>query len=438
MSALKAKRAEYAKLAAEVIAAKQKIDASVVDGKVTAASSEVEAATAKARQAVALQEEIDGLEAQEQVEQRSREIPKSRTPGDATQGGQKGKHVRMSIGRAVVQSKGYRDFIKAGKPRQDTTFTNLHGSLSKGYALLSPEEAKDFDAENTPLSIIGDGEDDIVVRPMRDPELVRFEEPRQLALRDLLNVSPTSSDTIQWLRLKAVTRGAAIVPPTTAKPYMNVEFEKKTTAVKTLAVLSKLTEQQIEDAPQLMSIIDQEMRRDLRELEEEEILWGDGTGDHFDGLFHDATVPSFSRAGVGDTLIDTIRRMRTDIRLQRLTPSGVLAHPLDWEAIELEKGDDERYVWAVIQTPLGPRIWGMPVVESESAQDPTTGQRIIVVADWARGATLWDRHDIRAAVGFVDDDFARNLRTMRVENRLAFGIKRPTAFVKHETQAAES
>jgi hypothetical protein len=437
MSALKKAQEKFHALLRDLDEGQKKLDAAAKN-ETKLQQSEIDAIHAKAKEAFDMQEEVEKLEKIHDLTEKGREVVNPRTPGEAVKAAKSGKHVRMSIGQAVIASKGYRDFIKAGKPKSDTTFTNLHASLAKGYAVLSPEQMKDFDAEDTPLSIIGSGVDDIVVRPMRDPELVRFEESRELSLRDLLNVSPTSSDTIQWLRLKAVTRAAAVVPPTTAKPYMNLEFEKKTTAVKTLAVLAKVTEQQIEDAPQLMSIIDNEMRRDLRELEEEQILWGDGQGDNFDGIFLDPLIPDFERAVSGDTLVDTIRRMRTDIRLKRLRPSGALVHPLDWEEIELLKGNDDRYLWGMIETLRGPRIWSMPVVESESAEDPNTGQRIVVVADWARGATLWDRHDIRVALGFVDDDFARNLRTMRAENRLAFGVKRFDAFVRHETETASS
>jgi HK97 family phage major capsid protein len=434
--ALTIAREKFNALLREVDDGQKKLDAAAKN-ETKLQQSEVDAIHAKAKEAFDMQSEVEKLERLHALSEKSREVVTPRTPGEAKDAAKKGKHVRMSLGQAVIGSPGYRAFLKNGMPQQDTRIAQVYGSLAKGIAILSPEQMKAFDANESPLAVIGDGEDDIVVRPMRDPEVVRFEEPRMLSLRDLLNVSPTSSDTIQWLRLKEVNRAAKVVPPTTAKPYMNIEFEKKTTAIKTLAVLAKVTEQQIEDAPQLMQIIDTEMRRDLRELEEEEILWGDGTGDHFDGLFHDATVPVFDRDTSG-TKVDIIRRMRTDIRLKRLTPSGVLIHPLDWEEIELLKGNDDRYVWGLVDTLRGPRIWSMPVVESESAENPETGDRLIVVADWARGATLWDRHDIRVALGWVNNDFGENLRTVRAENRLGFGVKRPTAFTKYEIEPASS
>src|SRR5690606_24902868 len=99
--------------------------------------------------------------------------------------------------------------------------------------------------------------------------------------------------------------------------------------------------------------------------------------------------------------------------------------PIDWEDAELTKStQDQHYIWGVVQTVRGPQIWSMRVIESDAMTNPDTGERRLVVGDFARGATLYDRHDVRLAVGFVDDDFARNLRTLRAEERLALGVKR--------------
>jgi len=130
----------------------------------------------------------------------------------------------------------------------------------------------------------------------------------------------------------------------------------------------------------------------------------------------------------GETLIDAIRKVKTDLRKNRVEPSAVLIDPLDWETVELEKGTDDRYVWGLVSDLRGPRIWSMRVVESDAMTNPATGERRVLVGDWKRGAILYDRHDVRLAVGYVDDDFARNLRTLRAEERLALAVKRPWAF----------
>ena len=147
------------------------------------------------------------------------------------------------------------------------------------------------------------------------------------------------------------------------------------------------------------------------------------------GLFAAANgIPEFDRAETGDTTIDTIRKMRTDLRKRRVTPSFVAIDPVDWEEVELTKGTDTHYIWGLITDLRGPRIWSMRVVESDAMTNIETGERRILLGDGVRGATLYDRNQVQLAVGFVDDDFARNLRTLRAEERLALAVKRAFAF----------
>ena len=96
--------------------------------------------------------------------------------------------------------------------------------------------------------------------------------------------------------------------------------------------------------------------------------------------------------------------------------------------VPLHGDTDLRYIFGLVETLRGPRIWSLNVVESDGMTHPTTGERRILMGDGIRGATVYDRHQVRLAIGFVDDDFARNLRTLRAEERLALAVKRAFAF----------
>jgi hypothetical protein len=56
------------------------------------------------------------------------------------------------------------------------------------------------------------------------------------------------------------------------------------------------------------------------------------------------------------------------------------------------------------------------------------------VGDFTR-ATLWSRSPASVEVGFQGDDFVRNKRTLLAEERLAFAVRAPKAFIQYETQA---
>lgn len=392
----------------------------------------------KAEEALALQSAVEQYEKRAGIIQKGREIPRDpdlpASRGDRTAA--KGRQF-TTPGHLFVLSDAFKQYRQGGKQgwSAPVSMKSLRGRVplegERAEKMLSELlERKDFTAD-----MLADLGDDAFLPVARDSELVRFEEPEMLQVRDVISTAPTTSDAVRFVRHTATTRGAASQATRGGvKPYLSIDFAPDTVNVETIAVLSKVTEQDIEDAPRLVSYINGEMRLDVRVEEDRQILWGSGANGELDGIYNQLTT-EFARAEVGDTLIDTIRRMRTDIRVRRLSPNAVVLHPIEWEEIELQKGTDERYVWAVVQTAAGPRIWSMSVVETESAENPDTGERRIGVGDWRRAATLYDRHDVRLAVGFVDDDFARNLRTLRAEERVALALKRDFAITYAQTVA---
>lgn len=437
------KKEKLQALLAEIDAGQKRRKENTTDGKCTLPAAELQALAAKAREASTMQDEVDQESADEEVVERmalkARGVAEAHTP--AGRNGTQLVKGYTTLGARVVASAAYKRFLDNGKP-----ITGVEGFF-KGRSLhdtrlplaaLSAEEIKgikDYHAVNTPLSVIGENTFDL---PQRDTDVLRYEERATPNIRDVIRSVSTGASSIRFVKITAVNRGAAPVAPTDKKPYMNVEVDIVDTNVKTIAVLHKVTEQTLEDAPQVQDIVDVEMRLDLRQVEEQQIVWGDGTGENLLGLMAAANGIQAGRTVTDDTLIDKIRRAITDVRKSKLTPNAVVMDPLDWEAIELTKGDDDHYIFAVVQTLAGPRIWGLTAVESDACTNPDTNQRVVLVGDFVRSATIYDRHDVRVQVGFIDDDFGRNLRTIRGEERIAFAVKRPHGIRYIETVAAES
>ena len=206
-------------------------------------------------------------------------------------------------------------------------------------------------------------------------------------------------------------------------------------------------DQQLDDLPMLQGEINTNLLYDLDKRLEELITWGDGVGINFLGFFADPliwacgqmTAAGATRVVAGDTLIDIIRRGITDVRVAGYSPNGVLVHPYDWEAIQLLKATTNAYVWVIVTEAGVSRLWGVPVVETVACEDFQgfeIEQRNLLVGDFVRGATLWDRMQSTISVGWQDDQFVRNMRTILAEFRAAWAIRRPGAFRDYETQAA--
>jgi HK97 family phage major capsid protein len=387
----------------------------------------------KAKEMEELQKHLDQYNRIAGITRAARQVESPTLPTDA-----KGKPriIHTTPGHLFIASDSFRQYRANGKEGWSSKVEVK--SLKAGMVQLVGEEADKFEAKAFDPATLSDLGADAVIQPQLDTEIVRYAEPEILTIRDVLGSAPTTSDSVRYVRHVATTRGAAAQATRGGpKPYLRVAFEAATAAVETIAVLSKVTEQDIDDAPRLVAYINGEMRLDVKVEEDRLLLHGSGAAGEILGLYG-AGITEFDRAVVGDTLIDTIRRMRTDLRRSRVLPNFVAIDPLDWEEIELAKGTDERYVWGLITDLRGPRIWSLRVVESDAMTHPTTGERRVLMGDGIRGATVYDRHDVRLAVGYVDDDFARNLRTLRAEERLALAVKRAYAFKYSVTQAGES
>jgi HK97 family phage major capsid protein len=257
-------------------------------------------------------------------------------------------------------------------------------------------------------------------------------------MRDVLQVGQTNANSVEWVTLTSWTDAAAPVAESATKPEATGATSTASAPVRTLAVWMPVTEQQLQDVPQIQGLIDNELRSDLRALEERQFLYGSGAGENLQGLLTLGGVPSITRTVTNTTNLDRIRIGMTDVLLAGYEPNAVVMHPLDWEAIVLLKATDNRYIWVVVTDPQtgNSRVWGLTVVETTGAKNPANLQRYLLVGDFRRGATVYDRQQAAVQVGYVNDDFIKNKRTIRAEERLAFAIKRPTAFAKYETATA--
>lgn len=390
-----------------------------------------------AAEAQPMQDEIDRNRKTRSVEESEREGKRLQTttlPDDTQPEAKRPTIISpvgyMKMGAFILAHGQVEAFRKAGRPQAPWLLAKVK-DLTQPVVGITAEQLAEF--QKAVPTIAAD-----VIEPQRLSEVVRVTEHDTLTLRDLLDVQRTGSDAVKFTRITAYTRAAAAVARSALKPQAGLTIDAVTESVRTIAVWIPVENQQLDDLPQLRGIIDTELLYDLDKHVEELVIWGDGLGENFEGIAVNPLVLPM-RTEVGDTLIDVARRGITDVRRAGYSPNGIAIDPLDWEDVVLEKGSDNRYVWVVVTEGDTMRLWGVRVVETVAMEDfsgNATEARVMVVGDFARGATLWDREDSSVQVGWQNDQFVRNQRTLLAERRAAFGVKRPGAFRKHETQAA--
>ncbi|MBA8106867.1 phage major capsid protein [Citrobacter sp. Cy234] len=264
-----------------------------------------------------------------------------------------------------------------------------------------------------------------IVAPDRLPGIDT--QPKQrLFIRDLIAPGRTESNTIYWVQQTGFTNNAKAVAENTTKPYSDIAFAEKITPVRTVAHLFKAAKQILDDMPQLQSTIDAELRYGLKYVEEQEILFGDGTGAHLDGIVPQASAFAAAFAVAQQNGIDDLRLAMLQAQLARFPASGHVLHFIDWAKIELTKDSLGRYILANPAALAGPTLWGLPVVATEAA----AFQGKFLTGAFNAGAQIFDREDANVVISTENaDDFEKNMISIRCEERLALAVKRPEAFI---------
>ncbi|AVS12823.1 TPA: phage major capsid protein [Salmonella enterica] len=303
-----------------------------------------------------------------------------------------------------------------------------------GQQVISAEALKTFSASveggkrvSIPVNaaLISSGVAEGVVEPQRLPGIDTTPKQR-LFIRDLIAPGRTSSPAIFWVQQTGFTNKAAVVAENTTKPYSDIAFATKITPVTTIAHMFKASKQILDDFAQLQSTVDAEMRYGLKYVEEQEILFGDGTGVHLHGIVPQASAFSAEFKVEQQNGIDDLRLAMLQAQLARFPASGHVLHFIDWAKIELTKDTLGRYILANPSGLTGPTLWGLPVVATEAA----AFKGKFLTGAFNAGAQIFDREDANVVISTENaDDFEKNMISIRCEERLALAVKRPEAFI---------
>ncbi|RWF70258.1 MAG: phage major capsid protein [Mesorhizobium sp.] len=273
-----------------------------------------------------------------------------------------------------------------------------------------------------------------IVQPQVLPG-IQVAPKQRLFVRDLIPIGQTGAPAIFWVQQTGFTNAARVVSEGTKKPESTITYDTKMTPVTTIAHTFKASKQIMADFAQLRTDVDREMRYGLKYVEEEEILFGDGTGIHLHGIVPQAEAfdPAFSVPN--QNRIDDIRLAMLQSQLARLPATGIVMHYTDWARAELTKDANGQYIFANPLRLAGATLWGLPVVPTEI--EDFLGN--FLTGAFAGGAQIYDREEMNVEIATENvDDFEKNMITMRCEERVALAVFRPESFIYGPFTAAAS
>jgi HK97 family phage major capsid protein len=248
----------------------------------------------------------------------------------------------------------------------------------------------------------------------------------------LITRGTTTSDLIEYVQeLSDWQNNATFVPESqdlTGSQYVKPQsglgtFLRQSTTVRSIAHWIPATKRALSDVGQLRTMIDQFLTWGIQEKIEEQVLNGDGGGENLLGINNQ---PGLSLQPFDTNMLITTRKARTRSQVNGwVVPEAYVMHPIDWESIDLTTDGFDRYYFGGPQNVGAPRLWGLPVVETQRVPEGTayTGS--------FRTCILWDREAVTIqATDSHADFFVRNLVAILAEARLAFAVLRPREIVK--------
>lgn len=249
-----------------------------------------------------------------------------------------------------------------------------------------------------------------------------------LVIEGLIPHIPVTSSSVQYLKASAFTNGAKVVAEGTAKPESTFQFKLATANIETIAHYTKITEQLAQDAPAVQAFINAKMIYGLQLKVDEQLVNGTGTeSSQLTGLLATTNCTDYStdinalKPSI-KTMADFALAIKTKLETNGYAPKYLILNPIDWAGLALMKETGGAYILGGPASVAGKTLWGMSVVTT-----PSMPQGKYLMSDFALGATIFDRQEVAVEIDREQDDFTKNLFTIRVERRLGLAVENPKA-----------
>lgn len=313
-----------------------------------------------------------------------------------------------TFGEMFVADKAFQDF-------KSSIAGNRHAGFRKELAAAPETTQASNSASRTSLAA--------------PTELGLVTDPRQvLNIESLFGRLTVGGSAYQYVKYgytaTDTATGPAVVAEGAAKPEANYAGTIQTGTVKTIAAWTKMTEQMVADDANIVAFINQDMQYQLNKVIDYQIVRGTGSG-QLKGLNQSGNYTDYitgSGFTTGDTVIDLVLKVSAQMRAANINNITLLLNPVDWVKVLTAKNVNKDYLIPGIVDIPTQRIWGIPVILSGSVE---SGK--FHMGDFFAGGKIIERSGIAVEMDREQDDFTKNLMTLRVERRMDFAVVQPKA-----------
>ena len=251
-----------------------------------------------------------------------------------------------------------------------------------------------------------------------------------LTLESLFAHVPTQSNAIEFTKEASFTNNAAEAAEGAEKGESVNTFSLVNMPVSTVAHWLRISRQLASDNVALAAYVNNRMVYGVNRRVETQLGAGDGIAPNISGILDSGnfTAHGYAAAALG-TLKKwvLIRKIIGDLWAVGGVADAILLNPADFATIEIDMFDVATNNMQRMSTDAAgnARIFGIPVVQSNGITADN-----IAIGDFNQAGTIYDRESVQVEMSDSDDDnFTKNMITIRAERRLALTIERPSMII---------
>ena len=286
------------------------------------------------------------------------------------------------------------------------------------FSVVAPEYLKTYsDVQKTPttsgVSAFATTYDRNVVEAARTP----------LVIRDLFGAEQISGSTLVYLVEGAMEGAPAVTNEGAAKPQVHFKDPTpKTVSLAKIACHIKESDEYINDYAFLASAINGRLLYQLGLVEQNKLVYDLS---NTSGIQSDTT--HWTALSAATDIADLLLQAAMDVQEQSGFAADVIViNPADWYTLRVAKatGTGEYFGGGFFGAQNVPNLWGIPVCVTSAVSAGTA-----IVGAFKTCASVVTNGGVRVESTNSDqDDFIKNLMTIRAEERLALAVRRPKGF----------
>jgi len=260
------------------------------------------------------------------------------------------------------------------------------------------------------------------------PEIERIDRvvdyaTRPLQVAQLIPQVETSQSAVQYMEETTFTNNAAEAAEGGTYAEAALAFTEQSSNVRKISVFLPVTDEQVEDVPQLRGYIDNRLPFMVRQRLDSQILTGNGTAPNLRGLLNVVGIQTQAKGAdpVPDAVYKAIVKVETT---GQAMANAVVFNPSDWQSVRLLRTADGLYIWGNPSDAGPERIWGLQVLR---AQAETAGTAL--VGDFSNFSQLAVRRGVDVQISNSHSTyFIEGKQAIRCDMRVALVCFRPAAF----------